>query len=346
MDLAQIARSFPACGGGELQFTPITDGLINATYLVEAPAAGRRFILQKINTSIFKNAAAVARNHQLVNAILGATAYPRKRVRQLPTAAGTPLLLDGTQAAWRVLEFVEGATTIHKADRPAVALEAAKTLSEFLFYLNQHPGAEPEEVLPGFLDFGKRMRDYQATLATVPPDRRQPAAAEIDFVNQRLALPARWLAWQEQGLLPRRIIHGDPKISNVLFDKAGRGLCVIDLDTVTASTLLYDFGDMARSYTNKTTEDDARLARVFDAELYRAVKEGFAFHLKTILTPIEADNLDYAAQTVIFMQAVRFLTDYLNGDVYYATRYAGQNLDRTKNQLCLLRGLEAYTGAR
>jgi Ser/Thr protein kinase RdoA (MazF antagonist) len=344
MDLGAIARNFPACAEGELRLTPLTDGLINATYLVELPAEGQQFILQKINTAIFKNPVAVARNHNLVNDLLAKNAYPGRQVRQLKTTTGSDLVTEGTHA-WRLMDFVAGAHTLHKADSPATAYEAAKTLSEFLFYLNQSPGAEPEESLPGFVDFGKRLRDYRAALATASPERQQRAATEMRFVNDHLGLPDQWLAWQAAGRLPRRIIHGDPKISNVLFDQNNRGLCVIDLDTVMSSTLLYDFGDMARSYTNKTTEDDAQTTSLFDPEMYRAVKRGFTAHLGGLLAPIEAENLDYAAQTVIFIQAVRFLSDYLNGDVYYATHYATQNLNRTQNQIRLLTGLTHFLQA-
>jgi Ser/Thr protein kinase RdoA (MazF antagonist) len=342
MDLAAIVRNFPACGGSIPHITPITDGLINATYRVVLPAGNQQFILQKINTTVFKDPAIVARNHNLVNDILAKAAYPGRRVRQLTTLTGSNLLTDGAHAAWRVMEFVPGAHTLSRADSPAMAFEAAKTLSEFLFYLNQQPGPELEESLPGFADFGKRLSDYQEALAAASPERRQRAAAEICFVNDHLVLPDQWLNWQAAGRLPRRIIHGDPKISNVLFDRDNQGLCVIDLDTVTSATLLYDFGDMARSYSNKTTEDDALTANVFDADMYRAVKLGFTASLTGLLAPIEADNLDYAAQTLVFIQAVRFLTDYLNEDVYYATQYATQNLDRAQNQICLLTGLADF----
>ncbi len=342
MELTEIVRHFPECGTGELRIRPITDGLINATYLVEAVADGQKFILQKINTGIFQNPGAVVRNHNLVNTILSHTAYDKQRVRQLKTRAGDELHRDAAHAAWRMMSFVAGTITIDKADSPATALEAAKTLSEFLFYLNQVPGTEPEDSLPGFVDFGKRMRDYQTALAAASSERKQAAAAEIRFMHTQLALPEQWMAWQNDKQLPRRIIHGDPKISNVLFDANRKGLCVIDLDTVMSGTLLYDFGDMARSYTNRTTEDDAQMPRVFDADMYRAVKQGFAFHLAPLLAPIEAENLDYAAQTLIFIQAVRFLADYLSGDGYYTTHYPSQNLDRTRNQLNLLRELQEF----
>ncbi|TVT37646.1 aminoglycoside phosphotransferase family protein [Hymenobacter setariae] len=342
MDLVAIARHFPACVEGELRITPITDGLINATYRVELLAGGQQFILQKINTAIFRNPAAVARNHSLVNELLAKTSYPRQLVRQLKTTVGNDLLTVDAQSAWRLLDFVTGAHTIHKANSPATAFEAAKTLGEFLFYLNQHSSAEPEETLPGFVDFAGRMRAYQAALGSASPTRRQQAAAAIHLVNKYLTLPDQWIAWQAADSLPRRIIHGDPKISNVLFDSNNQGLCVIDLDTVMSATLLYDFGDMARSYTNETVEDDAQATSVFDPDMYLAVKQGFSHHLGKLLAPIEAKNLDYAAQTVIFIQAVRFLTDYLNGDVYYATRHATHNLDRAQNQLRLLTELTHF----
>ncbi|MEF9479228.1 phosphotransferase [Chryseobacterium sp. 1B4] len=147
---------------------------------------------------------------------------------------------------------------------------------------------------------------------------------------------------EKNGHIPKRIIHADVKISNLLFDRKYRPLAVIDLDTTMISTILYDFGTMIQSYTNITHEDDGSARNNFNPEMYKAVKEGFLFHLKDKLTTTETESLDYAAQVAIYIQELRFLTDYLNGSIYYATKYPEHNLDRTKNQLELLKGLREY----
>ena len=147
---------------------------------------------------------------------------------------------------------------------------------------------------------------------------------------------------QKSNSLPIRVIHADPKISNIRFDKENKAIAVIDLDTMMNGTILYDFGDMIRSYTNNAEEDNGWVKDHFNAENYVAVKEGFLFYLKDTLTPIELENLDYAAQLIIYIQAIRFLTDFLNDDIYYSTKYKLQNLDRTKNQINLLKGLLVF----
>ena len=153
------------------------------------------------------------------------------------------------------------------------------------------------------------------------------------------------IALQASQELPERVIHADPKISNILFTKDGEALSVIDLDTMMNSTLLYDFGDMMRSYCNLTDEDDATMVDNFAPAIYDSVKEGFLSHLSSKLTSIELENLDYAAQVVIYIQAVRFLTDYLNNDVYYSTKYPEHNLDRTRNQVNLVKNVIAHQNA-
>ncbi|WP_449397500.1 phosphotransferase [Chryseobacterium wanjuense] len=146
----------------------------------------------------------------------------------------------------------------------------------------------------------------------------------------------------KNGILPSRIIHADAKISNILFNKEYHPIAVIDLDTVMISSILYDFGTMIQSYTNNTEEDDGKAENNFNPEIYTAVKKGFLFYLNEKLTPEELENLDYAAQVAIYIQAIRFLTDYLDGSKYYSIKYPEHNLDRTKNQIELLKGLREY----
>ncbi|MDN5395944.1 MAG: aminoglycoside phosphotransferase family protein [Chryseobacterium sp.] len=186
------------------------------------------------------------------------------------------------------------------------------------------------------------MQDYQTSLQNASEDLLENAAPEIEMMNELMSLPQKWIEMERDHLLPKRIIHGDPNVRNILFDSTSKPLAVIDLDTVTVSTILYDFGDMARSYTNTLDEDLKTAENNFNPHMYRTVKDGFLLYLKKKLSFDELENLDYAAQTVIYIQAIRFLTDYLNGSTYYSTKYAEHNLDRTRNQLQLLKGLRKY----
>ncbi|MBK9338851.1 MAG: phosphotransferase [Lewinellaceae bacterium] len=166
----------------------------------------------------------------------------------------------------------------------------------------------------------------------------------VAAVQLNIGLPKNGQTMLDAGKLPQRhSIHADHKISNVLFHATHHtGLAIIDLDTVMHGTLLYDFGDMARSHCNTATEErDAAVASPFDADLYQATKAGFRGHLADFLEPVELENLDYSAQVVVFIQCLRFLTDYLTGDTYYRVTFPEQNLARATNQFRLFAGLAA-----
>lgn len=242
--------------------------------------------------------------------------------------------------------FVEDSVTFIKVPSPEIAFEAARAFSHFLDMINTETLFSIEETLPDFLNFEKRVNDYKNSLKNADPQLIENAKIEIKITNQFLSLPNKWIEMVKNNDLPKRIVHADAKISNILFDESHKALAVIELDTVMISTILYDFGTMIQSYANMTNEDDGTAENNFNPEIYNAVKEGFLFHLKEKLTPEESDNLNYAAQVVIYIQEIRFLTDYLNGSVYYSTKYAEYNLDRTKNQLELLKGLNEYLGLR
>jgi Ser/Thr protein kinase RdoA (MazF antagonist) len=243
-----------------------------------------------------------------------------------------------------MLSFVENSTTFLTAPSLQTAFEAAKTFSYFLSIVNTEQLPAIEDTLPNFLNFEKRIADYKKALDNAAPHLKENAKAEIEITNQLISLPNQWIEMEKTNQIPKRIIHADVKISNILFDQNHKPLAVIDLDTTMISTILYDFGTMIQSYTNKNREDDGSAQNNFNPEMYKAVKEGFLFYLKEKLTPKESAHLDYAAQVAIYIQEVRFLTDYLNGSTYYSIKYPEHNLDRTKNQLELLKGLRAHLG--
>lgn len=320
-----------------LSITPIENGLINHTFLVETES--EKFILQQINTLIFKNPNAIQNNHLRINEILKQSNYSRKTVKIIPTLSND-LLFEKNNKTWRMLEYLEDSITFLKPSSTEIAFEATKCLSEFYKIINQEQ-IILEETLPDFINFEKRVIDFKTSLVR-ETERKRTAEKEINFILEHLSLPEKWIELQNQKYLPNRVIHADPKISNVLFDKENKAIAVIDLDTMMNGTILYDFGDMIRSYTNNSDEDESSVSDNFNAEDYVAVKDGFLFYLKETLTPIELENLDYAAQLIIYIQAVRFLTDYLNHDVYYSVKNDLQNLDRTKNQINLLKGLQLF----
>ncbi|WP_312296597.1 aminoglycoside phosphotransferase family protein [Chryseobacterium sp.] len=342
MELNDIVAEFITTDNYEL--TPITDGLINTTYLLENKDLGKKFILQKINNHVFKQPEVVINNHLMINEVLRSNNYQFEIIEPIPSLTGQILVKDSNGQPWRMLSFVENSITFLTAPSLQTAFEAAKTFSHFLNTVNTEKLSAIEDSLPNFLNFEKRVADYKDALKNAEPHLRENAKAEIEITNQLLSLPDRWIKMEKTNQIPKRIIHADVKISNILFDQNHNPLAVIDLDTLMISTILYDFGTMVQSYTNTTQEDDGTAQNNFNPEMYKVVKEGFLFHLQEKLTSEESENLDYAAQVAIYIQEIRFLTDYLNGSVYYSTKYPEHNLDRTKNQLELLKGLREYLG--
>ncbi|NIF06539.1 aminoglycoside phosphotransferase family protein [Chryseobacterium sp. Tr-659] len=325
--------------------TPINDGLINTTYLLEDKSQGRKFILQKINNHVFKEPEVIINNHLLINDLLRSNNYQFQIIEPIPSLTNNLLVKDTDGQPWRLLSFVENSVTFLTAPSLQTAFEAAKTFSYFLATINTEKLPAIEDPLPNFLNFEKRIEDYKNALRDAAPHLKENAKAEIEITNRFLSLPDQWIEMEKSNHIPKRIIHADVKISNILFDQQYHPLAVIDLDTIMISTILYDFGTMIQSYTNTTNEDDGKARNNFNPEMYKAVKKGFLFYLQEKLTPEECDSLDYAAQVAIYIQELRFLTDYLNGSTYYSTKYPEHNLDRTKNQLELLKGLRAYLGA-
>ncbi len=322
--------------------SPINNGLINATYLLEDRDRGEKFILQKINQHVFRQPEVIVKNHLIVNELLRSNDYQFQIIEPIPSLTHQLLVKDENDEPWRMLSFVENSITFLTAPSLQTAFEAAKAFSYFLSVVNTENLPAIEESLPDFLNFEKRITDYKKALENAAPQLKENAKAEIEITNQLISLPDHWIEMEKSNQIPKRIIHADVKISNILFNQNHIPLAVIDLDTMMISTILYDFGTMIQSYTNTTHEDDGSAENNFNPEMYKVVKDGFLFYLKEKLTREESAHLDYAAQVAIYIQEVRFLTDYLNGSTYYSIKYPEHNLDRTKNQLELLKGLRTY----
>ncbi|WP_126651620.1 phosphotransferase enzyme family protein [Chryseobacterium aureum] len=343
MEVNEIVNAF--IGTNNYKLTPITDGLINTTYLLEDQDQEKKFILQKINSHVFKQPEVIVNNHLMINEMLRTNDYHFQIIEPIPSLDHKLLVEDVNGQPWRMLSFIENSVTFLTVPSLQTAFEAAKTFSCFLATVNTEKLPAIEDSLPNFLNFEKRITDYKTALKDAQPHLKENAKAEIELTNQLLSLPDQWIHMEKNNQIPKRIIHADVKISNILFDQNHKPLAVIDLDTMMMAPVLYDFGTMIQSYTNTTKEDDGKAVNNFNPEMYKVVKEGFLFYLKEKLTPEESENLDYAAQVAIYIQELRFLTDYLNGSTYYSITHSEHNLDRTKNQLELLKGLREYLGA-
>jgi Ser/Thr protein kinase RdoA (MazF antagonist) len=232
---------------------------------------------------------------------------------------------------------IENSYTVNVVENPKQAFQVGAFFGTFYRYFENIDTQQIQVVLPDFLDTQSRIDAFQLALQSANSDRLIKAQEQIEWMVKHKDLPQKWIQLQQQKELPIRLIHADPKISNVLFDATThQPKAIIDWDTLMLGTILYDYGDMIRSYTNTKLEDDPNPEGVFNVAIYKALTEGFLSETRSLLTDIEKEFMSYAPQVIVYIQALRFLTDFLNGDTYYHCNYPEQNLNRTKNQINLL----------
>lgn len=236
--------------------------------------------------------------------------------------------------------FIDGTIAYDRADTPALAFKGGEGIGKFQAQLADF--REPlSETIKGFHDIRHRFSQWDASVKADAAGRVKDLAEEICAVESRRERMLGFKKLVEEGVIPPRVTHNDTKISNILFDKEGNVLCVIDLDTVMLSTSLYDFGDAIRSYANSGDEDDRDLGRVsLSMPMFEAYADGFLSQRAEQLTQSEIDNLAFSALYITYEQVLRFLMDYIDGDKYYKIKYPEHNLVRTCAQLRLLESME------
>lgn len=327
-------------------------GHINDSYVVST-GSGSRFLLQRINGYVFPSPAQVMANIVRITRHLERKLGPgsgRRRLTLVPAANGEMWFETPAQARradwWRMYELIEDTTTVLRASTPEQVFLAAQAFGRFETQFVDLPPPPLHETIPGFHDTPNRLETFDRALsaaATSPAgnDRRRRAIAEIRSIAAHRELAGR-LSVGAAHELPRRTVHNDCKISNILFDQVtGEALCVVDLDTTMPGLAAHDFGDMVRSMSHRAEEDarETAAARV-DPELFAALAQGY-LDGAGFLTAAERRSLVDGALALTLEQAVRFLTDYLDGDVYFRIDRPGQNLDRCRVQLALLESLLA-----
>jgi hypothetical protein len=267
--------------------------------------------------------------------------YPKPCLSLIANADQSYLLHDNKGQTWRMFHAILPSKSLEVLSKHSQAFEAAKALSEFHAYLMDFPKDQLQESIPGFLDFKKRNKDYQHSLKVAIPYRLTQANYLIRKLEEHEVILNRFL--QLLPKLPKRVIHADPKLSNFLFDVGGDGICaIIDWDTIMVGSILYDFGDMIRSFCQVGTEDSQQ-KKAFNAPILKELLNGyFEGPMNDCLSELERENILLGAKAVIYIQGMRFLSDYLIGDQYYWVEDENHNLRRARNQfqmldeLCLL----------
>ena len=330
---------------------PLLAGHINSSYVVTYDQGGTalRFLLQKINGQIFRQPERLMKNLVRVTAQLqknsgGGKSADRTRrcLTLIPTRAGKPFYRDAHGGYWRTYVFIEGAISDPTVRAPAQAFAAGLAFGKFQKQLVDLPEPRLFEAIPHFHDTRRRLAALQRAVQTDACGRAATVAREIKFALAREPMAGVIVTALARRELPERITHNDAKFSNVLVDAAsGRALCVVDLDTVMPGCALYDFGDLMRSTTNPAAEDERDLRRVtVRTDFFKKLAQGYYSEAGDFLTAREKDLLVFAGRLITYELGLRFLTDYLNGDIYFRTRRAGQNLDRCRAQFRLLEAME------
>ncbi len=329
---------------GDLRLAPAHGGHINASYFVSDGSAPPRWLLQRLNSLVFPYPHLVMRNIEHLLTVGATQATGVQLPKLLRALSGEAWVRDAAGELWRCWEVTPG---LRSTTRVAGVLDARETGRAFGAFAAMTTILDPglfSEPIPGFHDSPARLARFEHVVAADPLGRAEQAREEIALALRYRALAPLLIEPLRQGLIPTRVAHNDAKIANVLFDQAtGHAVMVIDLDTVMPGTPLFDFGDLVRSSVSEAEEDATDPAQVHaEPVLYKALLDGYLNGVSGMLTAGERDLLEPAGRVITWEQAIRFLTDYLEGDVYFATVHREHNLVRARAQLALLGSLDAH----
>lgn len=326
------------------------NGHINDTYIANSEP---RYILQRINSAIFKNPEQVMEN------IVGVTEFLRKKIiaeggdpdretlTVIKTNDGKNFYKTADGNYFRMYKYIERSVGYEMVESPEQFYEAARAFGKFQHMLSDYPAEKLYDTIPLFHDTRKRFADFEEAVANDIAGRKALVQKEIDFVLSRKADASVVLDAIAAGEVPLRVTHNDTKLNNVLLDaETGEGVCVIDLDTVMPGSLLYDFGDALRFGASSGAEDEIYLDKIyFDLELFEAFTKGFIKEVGNVLTPKEIELLPFSAKLLTYECGMRFLGDYLNGDTYFKIHREHHNLDRARTQFKLVADIETKLDA-
>ncbi len=327
-----------------LEVNSFGSGLINNTWKVADNNVA--YILQRINHNVFKVPENIAHNIRLIGQYLLENNPDYLFVRSMLTDGGSDLHFVEGEGYFRLVPFVEASHTVDVVQTPLQAFEAAKQFGRFSYLLRDFPVGELKVTIPDFHNLSLRYRQFLEAETNGNAERITAAANEINWLKQQDFIVRNFDAMQQNPAFKLRVTHHDTKISNVLFNSEDKGLCVIDLDTVMPGYFISDVGDMMRTCLSPVSEEEKDFSKIEIRDNYFvAIVRGYLEGMNGELSEDEMAAFFDAGCYLIYMQALRFLTDHLNNDVYYGARYEGHNYVRAANQITLLTKMlekEAY----
>lgn len=344
-ELKAIASHFKITGVIK-DITPFGEGMINSTYRVTLKNVAIQYVLQKINHAIFKDVEMLQSNIKRITDQIrrklteaGETDIDRKTLTLVPSLDEKLYYFDG-ENYWRMMVLIPDSLTFN-AVTPQYAYQAGKSFGNFQSMLSDIPGEPLGETIPNFHNMENRLDSFRVAVKRNFAGRLAEVAELVAEIEKRAKEMCQCERLFREGKLPKRINHCDTKVNNMLFDNEGNVLCVIDLDTAMPGFVMSDFGDFMRTAGNTGKEDDTNLDNVnFNMEIFKSYTKGYLESAKSFLSPIEIELLPFGARLLTYMQLVRFLADYLNGDTYYKINNPLHNLQRSKAQFKLLQSIE------
>ena len=348
-ELRTISSAFQVYGDFE-GGCPYGSGHINDTYRISYSVGGAKmhYLLQRINHHVFTQPQNVQQNILRVTRHIATKLraqsvqdISRRTLTLILTRDGEPVHHDAAGNWWRMYIFVEGARTYDQIQSAHQAELVGEAFADFQNMVSDLTDPRLHETIPHFHDTVRRFETLEAAIQKDAFNRAKDVKPEIAFVEARAATFGRLLERSAKGEIPERVTHNDTKINNVMLDDAtGRGICVIDLDTVMPGLALYDFGDMCRTSTANAAEDEQDLAKVYSRmDMFEALVKGYCRGAK-FLTPAEKEELAFSARLITMTIGIRFLTDYLQGDVYFHIKRPGHNVDRCRTQIKMVQSME------
>lgn len=326
-------------------------GHINDTFAVcvqQDDDTEQRYILQRINQTVFRDVEGLMQNilgvteHLRAKIAAGGGDAKRETLTVLCTKQGKPYYLSPEGQAWRCYLFIENAICYQAADTLDIFKESARAFGNFTCLLEDYPAKTLTETIPYFHDTRKRFANLQKAVEENAAGRLEACRAEVEFALARKADCATLMDLLDAGELPLRVTHNDTKLNNVMIDEAtGKGLCVIDLDTVMPGLSLHDYGDSIRFGASTGAEDEPDLSKVhFSIQLFTTYTEGYLETAGAAMTPLEKKLMPWGARLMTLECGMRFLTDFLQGDTYFRTSRENHNLERCRTQFQLVREME------